>query len=33
MRRAGIDVALLQVRADDPLLGRELDALVEASKR
>ena len=32
MRRAGIEVALLQVRADDPLLGRELDALVEALK-
>ena len=32
MRRAGIEVALLQVRADDPLLGRELGALVEALK-
>ena len=32
MRRAGVDVALLQVREDDPLLGRELDALVEALK-
>ncbi len=32
LRRAGIDVALLRTRADDPLLGRELDALVEALK-
>ncbi len=32
MRRAGIDVALLQVSAGDPLLGREMDALVEALK-
>ncbi|MBV9849627.1 MAG: hypothetical protein JO250_08055 [Armatimonadetes bacterium] len=32
MRRAGIEVALLQVRDNDPLLGREADALVEALK-
>ncbi len=32
LRRAGIDVALLRTRADDPLLGRELDALAEALK-
>ncbi len=32
LRRAGIDVALLRTRADDPLLGRELDAFVEALK-
>ncbi len=32
LRRAGIDVALLRTRADDPLLGRELDAMVEALK-
>ncbi len=32
MRRAGIEVALLRTRPDDPLLGRELDALVAALK-
>ena len=32
LRRAGIDIALLLPRGDDPLLGRELDALVEALK-
>jgi hypothetical protein len=32
MRRAGIEVALLRTRPDDPLLGRELDALVSALK-
>ena len=32
LRRAGIDVALIQRAGDDPLLGRELDALVEALK-
>ncbi|MDQ2687279.1 MAG: NBR1-Ig-like domain-containing protein, partial [Armatimonadota bacterium] len=30
LRRAGIDVALLRCQKNDPLLGRELDALVEA---
>lgn len=30
LRRAGIDVALLRCQKSDPLLGRELDALVEA---
>lgn len=30
MRQDGINVALLRARADDPLLGRELNALVEA---
>ncbi len=32
MRRAGVDVALVEINPDDPLLGRELDALVEALK-
>ncbi|MDQ2800613.1 MAG: hypothetical protein M3Y13_13370, partial [Armatimonadota bacterium] len=32
MRQDGINVALLRARADDPLLGRELDSLVEALK-
>lgn len=32
LRRAGIEIALLRCRADDPLLGREADALVEALK-
>ena len=30
LRRAGIDVALLRCQKADPLLGRELDALVQA---
>ena len=30
LNRDGIDVALIRVQADDPLLSRELDALVEA---
>ena len=30
LNRDGIDVALIRVRADDPLLSREIDALVEA---
>jgi len=33
MRRAGIDVALIRASSDDPLLGRELDALVAALKQ
>jgi hypothetical protein len=32
LRRAGIDVALIRARIDDPLLGQELDAMVEALK-
>lgn len=32
MRRAGIEVALLRTRPDDPLLPRELDAFVTALK-
>ena len=32
LRRAGIEVALLRTRPDDPLLPRELDAFVEALK-
>ena len=32
LRRAGVEVTLLRTRADDPLLTRELDALVEALK-
>ncbi len=32
LRRAGIDVALIRAQATDPLLGRELDALVETLK-
>ena len=32
LRRAGIDVALIRARMDDPLLGLELDAMVEALK-
>ena len=32
LRRAGIDVALIRAQSSDPLLGRELDALVEALK-
>ena len=33
MRRAGIDVALVRAHSDDPLLGRELDALAAALKQ
>ena len=32
MRQAGVEVALLRTRPDDPLLTRELDALIEALK-
>ena len=32
MRRAGMDIALLRTQPDDPLLGRELDALVQGLK-
>ena len=32
MRLAGIEVALLRTQPNDPLLGRELDAFVEALK-
>ena len=32
MRQAGVEVALLRTNPDDPLLTRELDALVEALK-
>ncbi len=32
MRRAGMDIALLRTQPDDPMLGRELDALVQALK-
>ncbi|MGI4788681.1 MAG: sugar-binding protein, partial [Janthinobacterium lividum] len=33
MRQAGIEVALLRTQPTDPLLGRELDAFVEALKQ
>lgn len=32
LRRSGIDIALIRARDSDPLLGRELDAMVEALK-